>query len=421
MTPAFSLVSALLVSQISLVSGQTSPFSKGGSAAGHVLACGTNDGGCRCAAIGAVDNTSNSNNNCTGQSGVANGVADLDNCRADCCGAPTVATCYSSWLGPNGNNSMCGNGDSATMEIDMSKLSMASGATASEQLTNCCKTKAIVTCSQVMCAAKDPNFPPAPAGYHQARTAAGQADMVCTSDGECVSKCCEKNPLMCDGVSASTAVTWCGTNYTVKPLWTSTGGVPPHCWSTGGAAFSTFTVSADNASFKSACCTVKPAKTACPANFACPEHYEKMSPMPTTLWDSPGAAQCCNQKANVTQCSAHCNAGAYPAPFPNPAAAGTCAALHGSSMSACPSSKCGADQLLDASKKIANGATATDATIASTCCFNKPAAIVPAKCSAYFAAALAGEVKAKATIGSAYMQGASLPILAVAMLMLMKV
>jgi len=422
MTPTFALVSALLVSQVSLVSGATSPYSDGGSAR-QVVACNTNDGGCTCAAIGAVDNTSNSGQNCTGQDGAKRAIANLNNCRANCCGDPTVATCYSALMGRNGNQSMCGNQQPVTMEADYTKFSMAAGATASEQLTNCCRTKAIVKCSQVMCALQGGSWD-LDSGKYQAK--AGQAEVVCTKE-DCKTKCCEPNPLMCDAVFSS-APAWCGTNYTPKTLWTMTGAVPPHCQSAATAAMTaTFTVSADNASFRTACCTAKPAPTACPADFACPEHYEKKSPMPTTLYEMPQYGHCCQLKTGATSCDLDCTTPVQQEHITFPAAAGTCG---DTAKQGCPSSKCGAGQLIEMTKLIANGATATNATIASTCCFDKPvaaaaagpapSAVVPAKCSAYFVAALAGEVKAKGTTGSAYMQGASLPILAVAVLMLMK-
>jgi len=333
------------------------------------------------------------------------------------------------------NNSFCGLGDNPVLETDFSKFSMAAGATASEQLTNCCRTKPTVKCSQVMCASQGVSdrrrswAHSAWSGAYKAK--AGQADVACTGVDDCETKCCEKNPAMCGGVSDSDrnylVPNWCGTNYSVTPLFAPAAapGCDPQAVASA-AMVATFTASADNATFRSACCTAKPAKpakTACPADFACPEHYEKKSPMPTALYDSPSHWQCCTQKANVTECWAHCTAGAPYESIHLPPAAGQCGYT---SIQTCPSSKCGAGQGLDTNKKIANGATAANATIASTCCVNKPvaatqAATINAKCSAYFAAAAAGAIKAEGTAtNSAYMQGASLPVLAVAVLMLMK-
>lgn len=318
------------------------------------------------------------------------------------------------------NGSICNDDGNSADEWDFSKFSMAAGATASEQLTNCCRKKPIVKCSQVMCASRGDSASRrrshgASSGAYKAK--AGSADTVCKSLGDCERKCCEKNPLMCGGVSPSDASTWCGTNYSTTPLVSHTAMVKPACDAVATAAMvATFTVSADNASFRSACCTPKPSKTACPANFACPEHYQSKKPMPTTLYDMPMPMHCCDMKANVTQCSAHCTVSGSSTPHSFPAAANSCSP--GIVKTGCASSKCGAGQALDIYLRIDNGATATNAAIATKCCFDKPAAAMTnAKCSAFFAAAAAGATKAKT---SSCMQGASLPILAVAVLMLMK-
>lgn len=314
------------------------------------------------------------------------------------------------------NSSMCGVGG----ENDYSKFSMAAGATASEQLTNCCRTKPIVKCSQVVCASPGVSSRRrslgASSGAYKAKT--GSADVVCTSVEDCETKCCEKNPLMCGSVSSSDSHTWCGTNYSVTPLVSS--GAAPACGQVATAAMvATFTASADNASFRSACCTPKPTKTACPSDIACPEHYQRKKPMPMALYHSPSWGQCCEQKANVTQCHAHCHNRSR-TNYEFPVGANSCSGK--TQKTGCASSKCATGQALDTSLRIDDGATATNATITTKCCFNTPAAATPtpaakATCSAYFAAAAAGAIKAKGTIASAHMQGASLPIL---VLMFMK-
>lgn len=398
MVPSFALVLALFVSQAE--AAETPEFDQ-------KLACNTWAGGCTCAAIGAMDNTSNSNTNCSGS------TAHMDHCRTACCGDPAVPTCYSVWAK---NMKMC---DGGGLEIDYSKFTMPAGASA-ERRTNCCRTKPIVKCSQVQCSVQGVSgrrrrdVPQGHAGAYKAK--AGMAETICTSVEDCENKCCEKNTLMCGGVSSSDAAKWCGANYSATPL-VSTGAAPT-CGSVATAAMvAPFVVKSDNTSFRSACCTAKPTKTACAADFSCPEHYKRKSSMPTTLYHTPKYYHCCDMKANVTQCSDHCTAGTTKI-YMFPRAANSC---HASGKQGCDSSKCGTGQALDRSLRIANGATASNATIKSTCCFNKPTTSTPstlvnAKCSAFFAAAAAG---AKGT-SAANRQQTFLPILAVALFTFMK-
>lgn len=394
MAPSFACVFALLVSQVTVVSAGTSPFNDPANT--NSLACTAYSAGCECTGIGKVANSSAASTDCTGS------TADMNNCHTACCGDPAVATCGSLHFAGTDQCRL-----DATLELDASSVTKVAGAV-TDQKTNCCKKKVTATCSQVTC------------NVNRRRTAVAYkakagvlGTLACTSNSDCEDKCCEKNPLMCGGLSASDMYTLCGTNHTSKSL--SATGAAPTCVQTPTAAMTaTFTETADNATFKAACCDLKPAGGTCGTTPTCPTHYEPRSTLPTKcLGATCQDSECCQRKAGVTRdvCSSNCTSGTDK----------TFTTTSGCSYGAttyCSSTRCAAGLVLDKSKAIYNLVNATDATFSTTCCISKPAAPALAKCSAYFVAAAAGA--AKGTTSSAYMQGASFPILVVAVPMLMK-
>jgi len=383
----------------------------------QTIACLTNAGGCTCTALGMVDNTSKSTEDCKGT------AATMDSCNDKCCGVPTGTTCHAASKAAGGWNAICGTG----FGPDYSKLTSPPGTTAAAKKTNCCRADPTATCATVTCS----NRRRSNAGLYKAK--AGQAAVVCESNEDCETKCCEKDATMCGAKKDDH--TWrskeCGGNHTPKALET----MDSSCKSIAAAAMiATFT---DTATYKNACCDVKPPRATCSATPTCPTNFAPKNPMPQTKCAGSTCSlnECCAMNANVTMCSAHCKAVTVNQKDTSMMVATKSASCVTTTVTVCESTVCAATggrrlgghgssmmaSVIDKSKMIANGATATNATIKSTCCIPNPkpapASNAKAKCSAYFAAAAAG---AQGTVGGARSQEASLPILAVAALLSMK-
>jgi hypothetical protein len=340
----------------------------------------------------------------------------MSSCEGKCCAYPTVATCH---VAAKTVKDMCGTG----FTFDYSKLTSPAGTTAAAKKTNCCMASPTATCAAVTCS----NRRRSTAGLYKAK--AGQAAVVCNSNEDCETKCCEKDATMCGAKKDDPS--WrskeCGGNHTPKVLETMDSSCKEKL---ATAAFiATFT---DTATYKSACCDPR---AKCSASPTCPTNYAPTKPMRQTkcAGSTCSLSECCAMNVNVTMCSAHCKAVTVNQKDTSELVTTKSASCVSTSVTICESTMCAATggrrlgghgssmmaSVIDKSKMIANGATATNATIKSTCCILNPKP-APAKCSAYFGAAAAGAIAAKATVSGARSQEASLPILAVAALLSMK-
>jgi len=427
MASTFALVSALLACQVSLVSAATSPFTPS-IVETHDVPCQGHAGGCTCAGYGLEDNSSASAVNCSNPSR----PATSNNCQRECCSRVlSVPTCGSAVFLAADPEPKCATGT----ENDASTISSPAGTMPADGTAppTCCKASPAATCADVTCSARRRTG----TEVDKMKKKAAVATTACTSDEHCRSTCCEKDPFMCGAAEwdGSTFAYKCGVNHTQKPLSTAPTGpnAEGRCdWADTAAKTAKF----ENGTYISVCCTANLPQATCLATPTCPENMQAKSPMNTNKCAGATctANECCVLKPNMTECREHCKD--VQGVSTQEEWVHTTVNCVTTSTNFCASAKCDTGKVLHSGtnvgtysrKTMMNGNTAANATINTACCITKPveaAATVagpPSQCAAFFVAAQAGAAAAAKgnAANGARLQEASLPILALAVLLSMK-
>lgn len=305
------------------------------------MACSAYSAGCSCA-----------------ERGLANGVATATytpGAEDACCTAATPVTCMAKYTA---NPAFCGTGKRPMM----STIAAAAGATSVDNIANCCETIPTVTCADVSCTAARRR-----AGTANMKMKTGVAATAVTTDGACTTSCCELDTALC--VNGASAGKTCAVDFVMNAFVDATGAPT-------AAAAVTF---ADDATYKTNCCT---AKAVCGAAPTCPAYMTAQTPAAPTK-KCAGAvcsgSDCC--KLNPTSCM-----------------------MQGS--------KCGTGFTLGAdsgaAKSFATGDT--DAAIKTACCIATPTKT----CQDYWDAVTAGAAAAAKKGTTSGAQGASLAMFVVA-------
>jgi len=341
MASASALIFVILGSQISTGLAVMCPLMQDSAA------CYAYSAGCSCA-----------------ERGLANGVATATYTPGSedaCCTAATPVTCTAIYTA---NPAFCGTGK----RIMYSKATAAAGATSVDNIANCCETIPTVTCADVSCTAARRR-----AGTAHMKMKTGVAATAVTTEAACETSCCELDSTLC--VNGQSAGKTCATDFVMNTFVDATGAPT-------AAAAVTF---ADDATFKTNCCT---AKAVCGAAPTCPAYMTAQTPAAPTKKCAGavcGGGDCCVLKP--TSCIGQ-------------------------------GSKCGAGFTLEADAGAAKSFTAgdTDAAIKTACCIATPTATTKT-CQDYWDAVTAGAAAAAKKGTTSGAQGASLAMFVVAGLM----
>jgi len=340
MASASAFIFAILGSQISTGLAVNCPLKQDSAACNSYLPTG----GCSCA-----------------EQGLANGVATATytpGSESACCKAATPVTCMAKYTA---NQAFCGSGK----RIIYSKIAAAAGATSVENIANCCETTPTVTCADVSCTAARRR-----AGSAHMKMKTGVAATAVTTEGACETSCCELDSTLC--INGASAGKTCAADFVMNAFLDATDAPT-------AAAAVTF---ADDATYKSNCCT---AKAVCGAAPTCAAYMTAQTPAAPTK-KCAGAvcssADCCTLKP--TSCIGQ-------------------------------DSKCGAGFTLGADLGAAKSFAAgdNDAAIKTACCIATPTATTQT-CQDRWAAVTAGAAAAAKKGTTSGAQGASLAMFVVA-------